>query len=88
MAAPPRLADIDIDQLPDEMFPKLGLTREQFGVIQQTMKERGARTPPVGATAPDFEIERLSPDGKRTGEMFRLAETRGRPVALVFGSYT
>ena len=88
MADQPRLADIDIDQLPDEVFPKLGLTRERFRVIQQTMKERDAKTPPVGAIAPDFEIERLSPDGKRTGEMFRLAETRGRPVALVFGSYT
>ena len=30
----------------------------------------------------------LSPDGKRTGRMFSLSSMRGRPVALVLGSYT
>ena len=38
--------------------------------------------------APDFELERLSPEGRRTGQTFRLSSGRGRPVGLVFGSYT
>ena len=33
-------------------------------------------------------LDRLSPEGKRSGQTFRLSETRGRPVGLVFGSYT
>ena len=49
---------------------------------------REKHAPPEGSEAPDFEIERLSPEGKRTGEMFRLSAMRGRPVALIFGSYT
>jgi hypothetical protein len=52
------------------------------------MKEREARTPAVGTEAADFELELLSPEGKRTGELRRLSNHRGRPVALVFGSYT
>ena len=82
------MLDVDIDTLPEDVFEKIGLSREEFKAVQARMKERDTRTPAVGAEAPDFEIERLSPDGKRTGEMFTLSSTRGRPVALVFGSYT
>ena len=46
------------------------------------------RVPQIGTLAPDFEIERLSPEGHRTGDYLRLSSTRGMPVALVFGSYT
>jgi hypothetical protein len=76
------------DELPDELFEKINLTREQFKEIHAMMRERDAKTPAVGTEAPDFEIERLSAKGARTGENFRLSSLRGRPVALVFGSYT
>ncbi len=85
------LADIDLDKIPEEMLEKMGITREGFREVRRTMMERDARTPPSGGLAPDFEIERLSPEGKRTDETFRLSTSlaeRGRPVALVFGSYT
>lgn len=82
------LLDVDLDEIPDAMFEKMGITREGFREIRRTMAEREARTPAVGDPAPDFEIERLSAEGQRTGETFRLSEHRGRPVALVFGSYT
>jgi hypothetical protein len=82
------MLDVDIDTLPEDVFEKIGLSRDEFKAVQARMKERDARTPAAGTEAPDFEIERLSPDGKRTGEMFTLSSTRGRPVALVFGSYT
>ena len=38
--------------------------------------------------APDFALERIAPDGTRTGDVFRLSSARGRPVALAFGSLT
>ncbi len=85
------LADIDLDKIPEEMLEKMGITREGFREVRRTMMERDARTPPSGSPAPDFEIERLSPEGERTDETFRLSTSlaeRGRPVALVFGSYT
>ncbi len=84
----PRLDEIDIDQIPEPMFEKLGTTREAFRQIHDEMRARDARTPAVGSRAPEFQVERLSPDGKRTGRMFSLSSTRGRPVALVLGSYT
>lgn len=80
--------DVDIDTLPEEVFAKIGLSRDEFKAVKARMTERDARTPAAGTLAPDFTIERLSPDGKRTGEVFTLSSTRGRPVALVFGSYT
>ena len=85
---PPRFDEMDIDQIPDPIFEKMGITREGFRVIRDDMRARDARTPAVGSKAPDFRIERLSEQGKRTGEMFELSSRRGRPVALVFGSYT
>ncbi len=78
----------NLDDVPDEVFEQNNLTREQFKAIHKEMQARDEKTPPVGSQAPDFEIERLSPKGDRTGEAFRLSSVRGRPVALVFGSYT
>ncbi len=51
-------------------------------------REREMQSPRPGTTAPDFELELLSPQGQRTGEMCRLSDHRGRPVALIFGSFT
>jgi len=80
------------DSLPPERWEKIGLSREQFlARYEAEVRERALRdltAPKAGEPAPDFEIERLTAAGKRTGEMFRLSSTRGSPVALVFGSYT
>ena len=84
----PRFDELDVDQIPDPMFEKMGTTREEFRKIRDDMRARDARTPAVGSLAPDFRVERLSPGGKRTGRMFSLSSARGRPLALVFGSYT
>ncbi len=48
----------------------------------------GRGAPKVGDEAPDFEVERLTPQGERTGQTFRLSSARGKPIALVMGSYT
>ena len=78
----------DPDSLPPELWKQLNITKEQFLEIRAMMDEREKGAPAVGAPAPDFELERLSADGKRTGTTLRLSGLRGRPVALVFGSYT
>ncbi len=64
------------------------MTEEAFDAMMAANKARQSRVPQVGAPAPDFEIERLDRDRKRTGERVRLSALKGRPVALVFGSYT
>ncbi|HJP38352.1 MAG: redoxin domain-containing protein [Gammaproteobacteria bacterium] len=47
-----------------------------------------ARAPKVGEQAPAFTAERLSAEGKVTGEQVSLADYRGRDFALMFGSIT
>jgi hypothetical protein len=77
-----------IEEIPDHVFEKLNITREEFTALRDSREELDAQTPAVGSEAPDFEIERLSAKGDRTDETFRLSSLRGRPVALAFGSYT
>ena len=76
------------EQLSDTDLAARNLTREQYIAMRAARVERERQAPKVGDMAPDFAIEKLSVDSKRTGEIFRLSETRGRPVALIFGSYT
>ena len=78
----------DWQDIPPERWAKMRLTPEQYNAMRAERLARETAAPAIGDPAPDFEIERLSPAGKRTGRMFRLSETRGRPVGLVFGSYT
>lgn len=82
------LADGNIDAIPPELWKQMNISKEDFLKLREQMVEREKRTPAVGTEAPDFEIERLSEKGKRTGETLRLSSRRGRPVGLVFGSYT
>lgn len=79
---------IDFDAIPEALRKEMNITREAFEEIQHNMREREAGTPAVGSLAPDFELRRLGADGSPTNERLRLSSLRGRPVALVFGSYT
>lgn len=65
----------------------MGFSVSECKEVRAKKLAREARAPSVGDLAPDFEVERLSADRSRTGEMFRLSATRGRPVGLIFGSY-
>ncbi len=76
------------EKLTDADFERMLLTRESYTAMRNERVERERHAPKVGFAAPDFRVERLSSDGKRSGEYFKLSETRGRPVALIFGSYT
>ncbi len=64
------------------------MTEEQFDSMMADNNSRQDAVPQVGTMAPDFTIERLSRDRKRTGEYVTLSALRGEPVALCFGSYT
>ena len=76
------------DDQPAELFEKIGLSREQYGAMIRERSLRDQIAPKGGEPAPDFEVERLTPAGTRSGEMFHLSSHRGKPVALVFSSYT
>ena len=64
------------------------MTAEEFDAMMAENKARQVRVPTVGTAAPDFRIERLTRDRKRTGDYVRLSALRGKPVALLFGSFT
>ncbi len=66
----------------------MNISREDYARMRAERVERERQAPAVGTPAPDFMVERLSLTGNRTGKMFRLSSTRGKPVALIFGSYT
>jgi hypothetical protein len=76
------------DGLPEDRWEGLMMTRPEYEQMVMDRSERDKHAPKVGGRAPDFEIERLSSQGQRTGEMFRLSQALGRPIGLVFGSYT
>jgi hypothetical protein len=83
MAGPP-----DWDSIPEALRKELNISKEEFLQVHKELGEREKRTPPAGSPAPDFELRRLDAGGQLTDETLRLSSLRGRPVALVFGSYT
>jgi hypothetical protein len=60
----------------------------QLDEMRDFNRERLSRAPKLGDPAPDFELERLGPNRKGTGEYVKLSALCGKPVALVFGAYT
>ena len=71
-----------------EQWKRMGISQDEFLKRWQTRLERDLRSPSIGGPAPDFDLEILSSNGELTGETFRLSSARGKPVGLVFGSYT
>ena len=72
----------------DRYWDKWHISKDEYDRYIDAKKIRDKRVPKVGSTAPDFNIEKLDKKGQRTGEMFQLSSTRGKPVAIVFGSFT
>lgn len=64
------------------------MSADEFDVMMAAQKARQDGVPKVGDVAPDFELEVLDRAKKRTGETVSLSSLRGKPVALLFGSYT
>ncbi len=60
------------------------MTGERFARLREAMARREEQAPKVGEEAPDFQLPVLHGKGARV----RLSNLRGKPVALIFGSYT
>ncbi len=78
----------DFDKVTPEQWKKMGITKEQFLAGREKARLREETAPKVGERAPDFDLKLMSPEGRLTERRIRLSDLRGRPVALVFGSYT
>ena len=74
--------------LTSEQWVEMGISQAEFTERWRKRLKRNLGAPKIGAPAPDFDLEILSSSGRQTGEKFRLSSARGRPVGLVFGSYT
>ena len=76
------------NDIPAEWWGRMNISREDYAARRAMRLEREKTAPKPGDMAPDFEIERLTAEGARSGETVRLSALRGKPTALVFGSYT
>jgi hypothetical protein len=59
--------------------------------IEKMAVERAAveaAAPKVGDVAPEFQAEKLSVDGRASGDFVTLADYRGKELALMFGNLT
>lgn len=72
----------------DEELAFRGWTRDGMRASYRRRLEADRNSPQVGEEAPDFELERLDRSGRRSSETLRLSSLRGKPVGLIFGSYT
>jgi hypothetical protein len=76
------------DDMPEGTLASMNMTRDDYEHLVRERAERNYKAPKAGDLAPNFVIERLGPDGKRAGGLFKLSEARGRLLALAFGSFT
>ena len=73
----------------DEWLETRGKTRDELRrFIEKRVVNDREKAPKVGEDAPDFEAEILNSQGKRTGEIISLSSNFGKPIGLIFGSYT
>ena len=64
------------------------IDKAKFDANWKFQSERQSGVPQPGDIAPDFELELLDKDLKRAGKTVQLSALKGKPVALMFGSYT
>jgi hypothetical protein len=84
----PQVLEDRVASISDEELAFRGWTREDMRKRYLDRIERDKHSPQVGDEAPGFELELLSATGQRTGDRLSLASLRGKPVGLIFGSYT
>ena len=78
----------DWRDIPPDRWAKMMMTPDQYLAMRAERLAREEAAPAVGDVAPDFEAERLTSAGRPSGETVRLSDLVGKPVGLVFGSYT
>ena len=64
------------------------ITEAQLDAHFAAQMARQTGVPQPGSDAPDFELDVLTRERRRTGARVRLSSLRGKPVGLIFGSYT
>ncbi len=64
------------------------ISEAEFEAHMAEEKARETIVPKVGTMAPDFVADVLDRDRKKTGGQVQLSALRGKPVGIVFGSYT
>ncbi len=64
------------------------ITDDELEEHMVEQKAREAKVPQPGQIAPDFIADVLGPNRQRTGGQVQLSQLRGKPVAVIFGSYT
>ena len=64
------------------------ISKEEWVHYLQERIRQDISAPKEGQLASDFVVERLNAKGKRTGRMVSLPALVGKPIALLFGSYT
>jgi hypothetical protein len=78
----------DTEGLDLERLKRLNISPEDYIKVKELADERERHVPGIGDPAPDFDLELLTGDGKRSDQRVRLSSLRGKPVLLYFGSYT
>lgn len=76
------------DTLTDEQLRALNVTREYLRHRNLEKAQLDALAPRVGDVAPEFSLERLGASDGVEPCRAALSDYRGRPLALIFGSYT
>ena len=84
----PQILEDRISNISDDELEFRGWTRDGMRAGYERRLEADKDSPQIGDVAPEFELERLSASGGRTGEMMKLSGLQGKPVGLIFGSYT
>jgi len=84
----PKVLEDRIAGISDEELEFRGWTREGMRAGFERRLAADRNSPQPGDMAPDFTLELLSPSGARTGEPLSLSSLRGKPVGLIFGSFT
>ena len=84
----PKVLEDRINGIGDEELEFRGWTRDSMRAGYERRLEADKNAPQPGDVAPDFTLELLSTAGTRTGESLSLSSLRGKPVGLIFGSFT
>lgn len=84
----PKVLEDRINGISDEELAFRGWTREGMRAGFERRLEADKNAPQPGDVAPDFALELLSAAGARTGRSLSLSSLRGKPVGLIFGSFT
>ena len=86
-AAPPARGK-SREQLREEWIALSDMNADEFDALQATYQARANGMPAERSEAPDFTVDVMDHNQTRTGASQCLSDFRGKPVGLIFGSYT